>query len=704
MDEFSRLGRPYDAGERGSSAEDWLSESLPEGGRAVGRAGGLSVGLGNAVDKAMRYLLGVQDPVEGFWVDQLEADATIPAEYLMFRRFLGRVDEAKEERIVNYLKSIQMEDGGWYIYRGGPADLSATIKTYFALKLAGVSAAEPFMARARENVLKNGGLIRANVFTKITLAMFGQYPWDGVPCMPVEIMLLPSWFYFNIYEISYWSRTVLVPLLIIFDKKPVMALPPEMGIGELFADRGDRENCRKRDPRFRKEEKFLTWKNAFITLDGFLRFYERHANKALRTRGLTEAYKWMAERMKGEGGLGGIYPAMANSVVALKLMGHPDGDPLLEQAFKSIEDLEVELGDDSMYLQPCVSPVWDTPIAINALFEAGLPADHGSFRHAADWLFRKQTSTRGDWKVKVPDADPGGWYFQFENEFYPDNDDTSMVLLSLLKVKTFEDEKKFRRITAAFEWLVKMQCSDGGWGAFDKDNNKLIFNYIPFADHGALLDPSTSDLTGRALEIMGLMGLDLSYGPAKAAHDFLLREQEQDGSWYGRWGVNYIYGTWSVLAGLRLIGEDMDREYVRRAARWLKSRQHEDGGWGESCDTYRDPLAASDWNSTSSQTAWALIGLISAGEVSSPEVRRGVEYLLNTQNRYGYWDEEDYTGTGFPRVFYLRYHMYSKYFPLWALSMYRSVITRGRTRTDEIRLENRQKGTYRKLFCGGCGR
>ena len=248
-----------------------------------------------------------------------------------------------------------------------------------------------------------------------------------------------------------------------------------------------------------------------------------------------------------------------------------------------------------------------------------------------------------------------------------------------------------------------MQCSDGGWGAFDKDNNKLIFNHIPFADHGALLDPSTSDLTGRALEIMGLMGLDLSYGPAKAAHDFLLREQEQDGSWYGRWGVNYIYGTWSVLAGLRLIGEDMDREYVRKAVRWLKSRQHEDGGWGESCDTYRDPLAASDWNSTSSQTAWALIGLMSAGEASSPEVRRGVEYLLNTQNRYGYWDEDDYTGTGFPRVFYLRYHMYSKYFPLWALSMYRSVITRGRTRTDEIRLENRQKGMYSKIFCGGCG-
>ena len=651
-----------------------------------------------AVDKAMRYLLGVQDPVEGFWVDQLEADATIPAEYLMFRRLLGRVDEAKEERIANYLRSIQMEDGGWYIYRGGPSDLSATIKTYFALKLAGVSPREPFMARARENVLKRGGLIHANVFTKITLAMFGQYPWDGVPCMPVEIMLLPTWFYFNIYEVSYWSRTVIVPLLLIFDKKPIYQLPPELGLSELFQREDDWEKCRERDPRFIKEEKLLTWKNIFITLDGFLRFYEKHANKALRAKGFTEAYKWMAERMKGEGGLGGIYPAMANSVVALKLVGHPDGDPLLEQAFKSIEDLEVELEDgESMYLQPCASPVWDTPIAMNALFESGLPSDHGSFRHAADWLFRKQTSTRGDWKVKVPDADPGGWYFQFENEFYPDNDDTSMVLLALLKVKTFEEEKKLRRITAAFEWLIKMQCSDGGWGAFDKDNNKLIFNHIPFADHGALLDPSTSDLTGRALEIMGLMGLDLSYGPAKAAHDFVLREQEQDGSWYGRWGVNYIYGTWSVLAGLKLIGEDMDKEYIRKAVRWLKSRQHEDGGWGESCDTYRDPHAE-DWRSTVSQTSWALIGLISAGEAASHEVKRGIEYLLGTQNGYGYWDEEDYTGTGFPRVFYLRYHMYSKYFPLWALSSYNSIVARGRTRTEEVRLENRQKGTYRKIF------
>jgi squalene-hopene/tetraprenyl-beta-curcumene cyclase len=652
--------------------------------------------LERAIDRVRRYVLGMQDPVEGFWVDQLEADVTIPSEYLMFRRYIGRVDLEKEARLVKYIRSIQMEDGGWYLYRGGPSDLSATIKAYFALKLAGVSPDEPFMAKARRNILDRGGVINSNVFTKITLAMFGQYHWEGVPCMPAEIMLFPGWFYFNIYQVSYWSRTVIIPLLIIFHKKPVFQVPEGLGIDELFAIPEHRTDPRRHDLRFKREKGLFSWKNFFLVLDSGLRLYERHRNAALRSKAITMSYKWMAERMKGEGGLGAIYPAMANSVAALKCMGHPDGDPLLEQAIKSIEDLEVELDDDSMYLQPCVSPVWDTPIAMNALHESGLRPDHRSFREAADWLFKKQTSTRGDWKANVQDADPGGWYFQFENEFYPDNDDTSMVLIALLKTKANDEEKKMRRVTAAYEWLVKMQCSDGGWGSFDKDNNKLILNNIPFADHGALLDPSTEDLTGRGLEIMGLMGLDLSYPPAKAAYDFLLRKQETDGSWYGRWGVNYIYGTWSVLAGLRLIGEDMDKEYIRRAVRWLKSRQHEDGGWGESCDTYRDPYGE-DWPSTASQTAWALIGLLSAGEAQSPEVKRGIEYLLSTQNADGYWDEDDYTGTGFPKVFYLRYHMYCKNFPLWALSMYHSITTRGRTRSEEVRLENRQKGTYRHL-------
>jgi squalene-hopene/tetraprenyl-beta-curcumene cyclase len=656
------------------------------------------LGLERAIEKIRRYVLGVQDPVDGFWVDQLEADVTIPAEYIMLRRFIGRVDTGREERLVRYIRSIQMEDGGWYLYHGGPSDISATIKAYFALKLAGVSPDEPLMARARENILSKGGAVNANVFTKITLALFGQYPWDGIPCMPAEIMLFPQWFYVNIYEVSYWSRTVIVPLLIIFDRKPLCRIPEEQGISELFTIPPGRLDRKLHDKRFRKDKRLLSWKNFFLHIDDILRFYEKHKNRELRAKAVNECYNWMSERMKGEGGLGAIYPAMAFSVVALGCMGHRDGDPLYEQAIKSIEDLEIELAsEDMMYLQPCVSPVWDTPIAMNALFESGVPGDDGAMLNAMDWLFKKQTASKADWQVKVPDAEPGGWYFQFENEFYPDNDDTSMVLLALTKVKAHDDGLYLRRMRAAFDWLIKMQCSDGGWGAFDKDNNKLLLNHIPFADHGALLDPSTEDLAGRGLEIMGLWGLDLGYSPARAAYDYIRRTQLPDGSWYGRWGVNYIYGTWSVLAGLRMIGVDMSEEFVRRAIRWLKSRQHTDGGWGESCDTYRDPYGE-DWPSTASQTAWALIGLMHAGEARSPEVRRGIEYLIKTQNEDGYWDEKDYTGTGFPKVFYLRYHMYAKNFPLWALSMYHSITTRGRTRAEEVRLHNRQTRAYMKLI------
>jgi len=655
------------------------------------------LGLEHSIEKIRRYVLGVQDPVEGFWVDQLEADATIPAEYLMLRRYIGRVDGDREERLVRYIRSIQMDDGGWYLYYGGPSDISATVKSYFALKLAGVSPDEPFMARARENILSKGGVVNANVFTKITLALFGQYPWDGIPCMPAEIMMLPRWFYFNLYEVSYWSRVVIVPLLIIFDKKPLCRIPDAQGVSELFTVPPANLDRKLHDKRFVKEKRLFSWKNFFLHVDDLLRFYEKHKNRELRAMAVKQSYDWMTERMKGEGGLGAIYPAMAFSVIALRCMGHGDGDQLYEQAIKSIEDLEVELAaEDMMYLQPCVSPVWDTPIAINALFESGVPGDDGAMLNAMEWLFKKQTASKADWQVKVQDAEPGGWYFQFENEFYPDNDDTSMVLLALTKVKAHDDGLYLRRMRAAFDWLIKMQCSDGGWGAFDKDNNKLILNHIPFADHGALLDPSTEDLAGRGLEIMGLWGLDLDYSPARAAYDYIRRTQLPDGSWYGRWGVNYIYGTWSVLAGLRMIGADMSEEFVRRAVRWLKSRQHIDGGWGESCDTYRDPYGE-DWPSTASQTAWALIGLMHAGEARSPEVRRGIEYLIRTQNEDGYWDEKDYTGTGFPRVFYLRYHMYAKNFPLWALSMYHSIVTRGRTRAEEVRLHNRQTRAYLKL-------
>jgi len=654
-------------------------------------------GLDTAIERTRRYILGVQDPIEGFWVDQVEADVTIPSEYLMFRRMIGRVDAEKERRLVNFIRSKQMEDGGWNLYYKGPADISATIKAYFAMKVAGESPDAPHMAKARRKILEMGGIVNANVFTKIMLATFGQYRWDALPAMPAELALLPEWFFFSMYEVSYWSRTVIVPLLIIFNKRYTFELPPEHHIDELYADPSHKDEPLKYDARYKKDGAWLTSRNFFLAVDKGLRLYEKHKSSRLRSLAISKCYDWMTEHMKGEGGLGAIFPAMVNSVIALGITGHRDGDPLYEQAIKSIEDLEIELeGGEAMYVQPCVSPCWDTPICMNALHEAGMPSDHVAFRRAADWLFKKQSTIKADWKVKAPDASPGGWYFQFENEFYPDVDDTGMVLLALTHVTSEDDDMRVRRFRTAFEWMMKMQGSDGGWGAFDKDNNKVFLNDIPFADHGALLDPSTSDLTGRSLWIMGLLGLDLSYPPAKAAYDFLRREQETDGSWYGRWGVNYIYGTWSVLSGLRMIGEDMTRDYVRRAVKWLKSRQHEDGGWGESCDTYRDPYGE-DWPSTASQTAWALISLMQAGEASSPEVKRGVEYLLSTQNEDGYWDEEDYTGTGFPRVFYLRYHMYAKSFPLWALSMYRSITKYGRPRDEEIRLENSHNKFYKRI-------
>jgi squalene-hopene/tetraprenyl-beta-curcumene cyclase len=647
-------------------------------------------GVADALARGREHLFKQQRD-DAHWVFPLEADATITAEYVIFRRLMGIPVDERDRRAAEFLLATQQGDGGWSRFEGAPGQLSLAVEAYFALKLVGHRPDEPALARARDFVLSAGGVERSGVFTRIWLSYFGEFPERGVPVTPVEIVLLPNRFPLSIYEMSSWARGTVVPLAMLQALRFRVPSPGERGVRELW-----REAPEQADLSFDAGRGLLTWRRFFSVLDRTLHALGRATlRRPLRARALREAERWVRERQDRSGGWGGIVPAMLNSTLALRALRGPEDDAV-RRGLQAVEDFTHEDARGLM-LQPCVSPVWDTPIAMNALFESGLPSDHGSFRHAADWLFRKQTSTRGDWKVKVPDADPGGWYFQFENEFYPDNDDTSMVLLALLKVKTFEEEKKLRRITAAFEWLMKMQCSDGGWGAFDKDNNKLIFNHIPFADHGALLDPSTSDLTGRALEIMGLMGLDLTYGPAKAAHDFILREQEQDGSWYGRWGVNYIYGTWSVLAGLKLIGEDMDKEYIRKAVRWLKSRQHEDGGWGESCDTYRDPHAE-DWRSTVSQTSWALIGLISAGEAASHEVKRGIGYLLHTQNRFGYWDEEDYTGTGFPRVFYLRYHMYSKYFPLWALSSYHSIITRGRTRTEEVRLENRQKGTYGKFF------
>lgn len=629
--------------------------------RPVGRSP-----LDEAIEQARSRLLAVQDPA-GFWAAELEADSTLTSEYIMLRYLLGKVDETKQRKAAAYLRETQLPDGGWPIYYGGPSHLSTTVKAYFALKLCGHSQAEPFMQRARELILRQGGLFRANVFTKITLALFGQFDWRGVPAMPIELFLLPKQSFFNMHAISYWSRTVLTPLMIIFAHKPVTPVPAGADLAELR--QGTVPN---HDYWFPKDPWQLSMRNLFLAADRLLRWYEWHSVPYLRRLAMERATAWMLRRM-GEGGLGGIYPAMANSIIALRCLGYEVEHSMVARAFKQIEALEVE-DDRTLHMQPCFPPSWDTCLAVNALIASGLPTDHPALVSACKWLLSKQTRTVGDWKVKAPDAEPGGWYFQFENEFYPDIDDSAVVMTALIKTDLPDRATKEAALQQALKWVLPMQSSDGGWASYDKDNNKLFLNESPFADHKALVDPPTSDLTGRMLEMLGYLGWSNTAPAAQRGIEFLKREQEPAGCWFGRWGVNYIYGTWSVLAGLRSIGERMDQPYIRRAVDWLISHQNPDGGWGESCYSYEDPRTAGQGPSTASQTAWALLGLLHAGVVRHPAVERGIDYLLRTQGADGSWEEREFTGTGFPRVFYLRYHLYRLYFPLWALSLYRTLL------------------------------
>ncbi|MBI4588355.1 MAG: squalene--hopene cyclase [Candidatus Rokubacteria bacterium] len=620
--------------------------------------------LDGAIERARAFLLSSQAP-DGHWVGELEADTTITSEYLLLCHLLDRVDREREAKAIRYLRARQTPDGGWGLYEGSPLDLSATIKTYFALKLAGVPSTDPAMAAARELIRGAGGPVEANVFTKITLALFGEYPWKGVPAMPVEVMLFPQWFYFNIYEVSYWSRTVIVPLLILMDRKPVKRLPAELRLDELWPVPRERAKIS-----FQKTRQPISWKNFFIAVDNMLKFYERLGARPLRDRAVETARQWLEERLAAPGGLGGIYPAMANAVLALRCLGYPEPHPLIQGQLKEIEALAVEEAD-TLHYQPCVSPVWDTALASNALVESGLAPDHPSLQRAAQWMMDRQILVPGDWSIKRPNAPPGGWPFQYGNDFYPDVDDSSMVMMALSKIEAADPARKQAAVDRGLKWVLAMQGKDGGWGSFDADNRRLVLNNIPFADHGALLDPSTEDLTGRALELLGTRGYRADFAPARRGIEFLKGTQREDGCWYGRWGVNYVYGTWSVLRGLRAIGEDLSEPYVQNGVRWLESVQNPDGGWGETLESYQDPGLAGVGVSIPSQTAWALLALFASGRVSGPAVARGIRYLLDTHLADGSWEDPFWNGTGFPRVFYLKYHFYAKYFPLWALGVYR---------------------------------
>jgi squalene-hopene/tetraprenyl-beta-curcumene cyclase len=620
-------------------------------------------GVDGALRRSQEYLLRLQAPA-GFWVGELEADSTITSEYLLLRHLLGTADPDLERKAIHYLRERQGTDGSWNLYEGGAGDLSATIKSYFAMKMAGVPPEDPAMTLARDWVLERGGPTQANVFTKITLALFGQYPWGGIPAMPVEIMLLPRASYFNVWEISYWSRTVLIPLLIVMDRRPVHPVPRDRGVDELWA-----HHLHLDDPAYTRHA-FLSWKNIFIGLDGFLKTWEAFGPRPWRGKAIRAAHDWLVPRMSVPGGLGGIYPAMVNGILAMRILGYPDDHRLITAQLKEIEALGIE-EPHRFHVQPCVSPVWDTGLAANALLASGLSSGHPALVRAVDWLLDRQVLEPGDWQVKRPRLAPGGWAFQFDNPFYPDLDDTAVVAMALHEIDYPDTARRRSAIDRAVEWLRGMQGKDGGWASFDTDQTRLLFNNIPFADHGALLDPATDDLTARCIECLGRLGISREDPAVRRGVAFLRRTQTREGAWYGRWGVNYLYGTWSVLRGLQAIGIGPRDPMVRRAVRWLADRQNPDGGWGETCDSYPDARLKGRGNSGPSQTAWALLGLMAAGQVETPGVERGIEFLLRTQKVDGTWTDPLWNGTGFPRVFYLQYHLYAHYFPLWALGAWR---------------------------------
>jgi squalene-hopene/tetraprenyl-beta-curcumene cyclase len=599
---------------------------------------------------------------DGHWVFELEADATISAEYILLGHYLDEIDTDAEPKLAAYLRKTQADHGGWPLFKGGDFDMSASVKAYFALKLAGDGPDLPHMKKARDAILAHGGAARSNVFTRITLALFGQVPWRAVPVMPLGIMLLPRWFPFHLDKVSYWSRTVIVPLLVLLWQKPSAKNPRGIDIRELFVTPPEQERDYLVNPTGARLGK------AFLALDHALRFsVPRFFPKKSEKRALDAAITFIRERANGVHGLGGIFPAMANMVMAFHALGVADDDPDLVAAKQAIRGLLVDQGDIA-HCQPCLSPIWDTALVMHALMEAGEPGDSPTMQAATNWLIDRQiTDKKGDWSVNRPALRPGGWAFEYANDHYPDTDDTAAVGLALQRADSTASRNAVER---AAEWIAGMQSSNGGWGSFDADNTHTYLNHIPFADHGALLDPPTSDVTARCLGFLVQSGYAPKDEIVRRGIQFLRDEQEEDGSWFGRWGTNYIYGTWSVLSALNAVGEDPKLPYIRRAVEWLKERQNPDGGWGESCASYWSETRELPFESTPTQTAWALLALMAAGEVESEAVRRGIEWLLEAPRDGVEWDEVPFNAVGFPRVFYLKYHGYNRYFPLWALARY----------------------------------
>jgi squalene-hopene/tetraprenyl-beta-curcumene cyclase len=614
--------------------------------------------LNDAVDRASAALAAHQHD-DGHFVFELEADATIPAEYVLLEHFLDRIDAPLQRKIGVYLRDIQGEHGGWPLFHDGAFNLSCSVKAYYALKAIGDDPDAPHMRRAREAILAAGGAERSNVFTRAQLALFGQVPWRAVPVMPLEIMHLPLWFPFHLSKVSYWSRTVIVPLLVLMAKRPIARNPRGVHIRELFRTAPEQVTDWIRGP-YRS-----AWGRFFKGVDIALRAAQPWFPKRGTARAVEKAVGFVTERLNGDDGLGGIYPAIANSVMMFDTLGYPPDHPAADTAWRAVRKLLV-IEEDRAYCQPCLSPIWDTSLAGHALAEAGLSTDT-----ACDWLrVRQINDVVGDWSVRRPGLAPGGWAFQYDNPHYPDVDDTAVVGMLLHRNG---DPAHADSIARARDWIIGMQSSDGGWGAFEPENTHLYLNHIPFADHGALLDPPTSDVTARCVSFLAQIGMPADNPVLARALSYLRREQEADGSWFGRWGTNYIYGTWSVLCALNAAGVPPTDPAMQRAVTWLASVQREDGGWGEDEESYADAPHGRYKESTASQTAWALLGLMAAGAAEHPAVAKGIEFLMRTQRDDGEWTELPYTAVGFPRVFYLRYHGYRRYFPAMALARYRNL-------------------------------
>ena len=621
----------------------------------------------DAIAASQKHLLSIQNP-DGYWWAELESNVTITSEAVLLHKIWGTDKTRPLHKVENYLRSQQREHGGWELFYGDGGDLSTTVEAYMALRLLGVSPTDPALLKAKSLILAKGGISKTRIFTKLHLALIGCYNWRGLPSLPPWVMLLPDNFFFNIYELSSWARSSTVPLLIVFDQKPVFKIDQPINLDELYAEGVN--NVRWKLP------KNGDWSDIFNILDDGFKLAESLNFVPFRNEGIKAAEKWILERQEVTGDWGGIIPAMLNSLLALKCLDYDANDPIIKRGLKAVDNFAIEI-ENSYCVQPCVSPVWDTAWAIRALIDSGLEPNDAAIVKAGEWLIEKQILDYGDWNVKNKQGTPGAWAFEFENRFYPDVDDSAVVVMALHQAKLSNEELKKQAINRALNWIATMQCKPGGWAAFDIDNDQEWLNAVPYGDLKAMIDPNTADVTARVLEMLGACNLSIQPNNLEKSLDYLLKEQETEGCWFGRWGVNYIYGTSGVLSALALINPLKYAGNINRGVNWLVKVQNADGGWGETCFSYNDPNLKGKGDSTASQTAWALIGLISAGEamgkLALDSIEKGINYLLETQKSDGTWDEIYFTGTGFPCHFYLKYHLYQQYFPLMALGKYQGI-------------------------------